>query len=588
MPDEPPDRTEIHLDPAEAARAKNRRLYRLNVLDYPAARVMGNALIVVGVALHNRFILGDFDLGPFTAFAIALTLYSLLSWLVLALFWRRVRRVDLGDVFMAADILAWTLAIHASGGERSWLFFLMIMRAADQRLGSVRRVLFFGHLSALAYALMIAYVALVEHHRITPGAEIAKIVILYSANLYLAATARTADSVRLRLVASIRVAREMLARRDEAVASLRDNEQSYRTLFETVTDPIMTTALDGTITGVNRALEQMSGYTRDELIGRHYGMLTTTAVVQSSEERRRRAMAGDEVGTAEVVAILKNGEYLPFEVRSALIRDRAGRPIGAVGVYRDIRQHKKIEEALDRARELAEDTSRAKSALLAAMSHELRTPLNTIIGFTRLLLRGGEGDEPLTERQQSYVRSVEQSGTHLLELIHSVLDLSSVEAGKQELAIDRIDVAALVDDCLQAARPFVAGKRVSLERHVPPGLPPFYADRLKVRQILLNLITNAARFTPAGRVVVSVHADGELLSISVADTGVGIADNQLSLVFEPFYRPDTPSTRELPGSGLGLAITKRFVELHGGRISVESREGEGSTFHVRLPLAPRA
>ncbi len=287
-----------------------------------------------------------------------------------------------------------------------------------------------------------------------------------------------------------------------------------------------------------------------------------------------------------MVAILKNGEYLPFEVRSALIRDRAGRPIGAVGVYRDIRQHKKIEEALDRARELAEDTSRAKSALLAAMSHELRTPLNTIIGFTRLLLRGGDG--PLTERQQSYARSVEQSGTHLLELIHSVLDLSSVEAGKQELAIDQIDVAALVDECLQAARPFVVGKRVTLERDVPPGLPPFYADRLKVRQILLNLVTNAARFTPAGRVVVSVCADGELLSISVADTGVGIADSQLSLVFEPFYRPDTPYTRGLPGSGLGLAITKRFVELHGGRISVDSREGEGSTFHVRLPLTPRA
>jgi PAS domain S-box-containing protein len=580
-----PDSSDIYLDPAEAERAKRRRQYRLNVVDYPAARVVGNALLLVAVALHNRFILGELDLARFTRFAVALTLYSLLSWLVLVLFWPRVRRVDLGDVFMAADIVAWTFAIYVSGGERSWLFFLMIMRAADQRLGSVRRVLVFGHLSVLAYAAMIAYIAGVEHHRIAPAAEIAKLVILYSANLYLAATALTADSVRRKLVASIRVAREMLARRDEAVESLRDNAESYRTLFETVSDPIMTASLDGTITGVNRALEQMSGYTRDELIGRHYSMLTTTAVVQSSEERKRRAMAGEEVGTAEVVAILKNGEHVPFEVRSALIRDRAGRPTGAVGVYRDIRQHKKTQEALERARELAEDASGAKSALLAAMSHELRTPLNSIIGFTRLLLRGGDG--PLTERQESYVRSVELSSTHLLELITSVLDLSHVEAGKQELTIDEVDVTALVDECLQAAHPFVTGKRVVLERDIPPGLPPLFADRLKVRQILLNLITNAARFTPAGRVLVSARVEAEFLRLSVADTGIGIAESQLPLVFEPFYRPPAPSTREMAGSGLGLALTKRFVELHGGQIAIESREGHGSTVHVRLPLAPR-
>src|SRR5688572_28541283 len=188
----------------------------------------------------------------------------------------------------------------------------------------------------------------------------------------------------------------------------------------------------------------------------------TTAVRHSAGSGREDA--------AEVVGFHKEGAAVPYEVRSAVMRDRDGRPIGAVAVNRNIVQRKQMQEALLQARELAEDASRAKSQFLATMSHELRTPLNSIIGFSKLLLRRLDGE--LTERQEAYVRSVHSSSAHLLALITSVLDISRIEAGKQELSVDEIDVRALVDECLEAARPFALGKRLTLEGDVPADLPP--------------------------------------------------------------------------------------------------------------------
>jgi PAS domain S-box-containing protein len=578
--------SEIHLDPREAALLRDRRHYHLHVVTYPLARVAGALLVLVGVAVHNRFILHELDAGAFTRLAAVFIAYALLSWLALYLAWERARPVvDLGTVFMATDVVAWTCAIYASGGDRSWLFFLMIMRAADQRAASVMRVLAFGHFSVFCYGVMVIYLVLVEGRPVAVGSEAAKMLLCYAANLYLASTAGTAESVRRTLVTAIGVARESLARRDEALASVRDNEESYRALFETVSDPIMTVRLDGTITGVNRALEQATGYTRAELIGRHFGMLTTPVGMQLTEERRRRSLTGEDPGTVEVVGIHKDGTAVPYEARGAIMRGRDGQPLGAVAIYRNILPRKQAEEALERARELAEEASRAKSQFLASMSHELRTPLNSIIGFTRLLLRRLDGE--LTERQDAYVRSVHGSSSHLLALINSVLDISRIEAGKQELSVDEIDVRALVDECLEATRPFTMGKRVSLERDMPSDLPPLYADRLQMKQILFNLLSNAARFTEVGRVLVTAAVHGPRLHVSVADTGDGIPAADLPKLFQPFHRANTPTARAVGGTGLGLAITKRFVELHHGQIWVESREGSGSTFHVTLPLAPR-
>jgi len=223
-----------------------------------------------------------------------------------------------------------------------------------------------------------------------------------------------------------------------------------------------------------------------------------------------------------------------------------------------------------------------KSQFLASMSHELRTPLNSIIGFSKVLLNRLDGD--LTERQEAYIRSVHNSGTHLLRLINSILDFSRIEAGKVELNVEEIDLHDLVAECIESTTPLVRGKPVKLEKDVPLDLPRVPADRTKVKQILLNLLSNAVKFTPAGRVLVRVQREPEAVHVSVADTGVGIRQEDFPRLFEPFHRLDSPMARQAGGTGLGLAISRRFVELHGGRIWAESRENQGSTFHFTLPL----
>ena len=550
----------------------------------PRARIVGHALLIVSVALHNRFILGQFDPMAFTRFAVGLLLYSLLAWAVLRLAYRS--HPGLAALFLVTDIIAWTFVVYYSGGDRSWLFFLMFIRAADLQLSGARPVLLAGHLSVLCYAAMLAWLIGVEHRPVALGAEIAKLVIIYAVNLYFLVPARTAEFRRGQLVEAIRMARELLAGRDAAVADLRQNEEWYRGVFETANDPIMTSTLDGHITSVNRAFEQAVGYTRDEVIGRHYSTLTTPPVASASAERVRRAAAGDALAPTEVIGVAKSGEHLTFEVRSSVIRDHDGAPVGMVAIYRDIRQRKQTEEALERAKELAEEASRAKSNFLANMSHELRTPLNSIIGFTKLLLRRLDG--ALTARQDAYVRSVLNSSTHLLTLINNVLDLSRIEAGKQELSVDEVDAGALIEDCLELARSLASGKDLTLHAEVAAGLPRLYADRVKVKQVLLNLLSNAVRFTPAGRVAVRVTTGEDGMRFSVSDTGPGIPAAEVERLFEPFHRALTAGTRDVGGTGLGLAISRQFVELHRGRIWVESREGEGSTFVFVLPLTPPA
>jgi signal transduction histidine kinase len=228
------------------------------------------------------------------------------------------------------------------------------------------------------------------------------------------------------------------------------------------------------------------------------------------------------------------------------------------------------------------EASRLKSQFLANMSHELRTPLNSIIGFSKVLLNRLDGD--LTERQEAYVKSVHNSSRHLLELINGILDFSRIEAGKFEMRPEKINLYDVVDECIESSLPLVRDKRVKLEKDVPLDLPPVYADRTRVKQVLLNLVSNAIKFTTAGRVLVQVRREPEALHVSVADTGIGISPADLTRLFEPFQRLDNPLAQQADGTGLGLAISKKFVELHRGRIWAESRESKGSTFHFTLPL----
>jgi signal transduction histidine kinase len=236
---------------------------------------------------------------------------------------------------------------------------------------------------------------------------------------------------------------------------------------------------------------------------------------------------------------------------------------------------------LEEAKVEAETANRIKTQFLAVMSHELRTPLNSIIGFSKLLLNRRDGE--LTERQETHLKLVHASSVHLLGLIGAVLDMARIEADKVDLRPEAIDIGQLVDECVESSLPLTDGKALTISTDVTPGLPTLRADRMKVKQVLLNLIANAIKFTPSGRVIASARLVPEGVHVAVADTGVGIPESELPHVFEPFRRRGPSATHE-GGTGLGLAISRSFVEAHGGRIWLESEEKRGSTVHFTLPL----
>jgi len=244
------------------------------------------------------------------------------------------------------------------------------------------------------------------------------------------------------------------------------------------------------------------------------------------------------------------------------------------------------QEAVQTAERLAE-VDRLKSQFLANMSHELRTPLNSIIGFSRVILKGIDG--PLTDLQRQDLEAIFNSGQHLLGLINDILDISKIEAGKMDLAFEPVDMADVVRGVMSTAIALVKDKPVELQQSVPPDLPPVIADGRRIRQVLLNLVSNAAKFTNEGFIRVEVAASDDVMTVSVVDSGIGIPADKLPTIFEAFTQADASPSRKYGGTGLGLTISKSFIGLHDGEIWVESEPGVGSTFHFTLPIrGPRS
>ncbi len=373
-----------------------------------------------------------------------------------------------------------------------------------------------------------------------------------------------------------------------ALAQAKESETRQRTIFNAIGDGLITIDSSGTITLCNPAALTIFGYTEQELLGAHISTIIPrfarafgatakapplSSITTEQQEHGRR----------------KNGERFPIYLNLREMTLSGERHYGAI--VHDISQQKRAEEELKIAHRQAQAASEAKSAFLATMSHEIRTPMNGVIGVVQLL----EGT-PLNEEQREYVEIIDKSGTALLALINDILDLSKIESNKMEFQPEAFDLRQTAEDIIQLLSNRAKEKGLALTLRYGEDCPRrLVADAERIRQVLLNLVSNAIKFTEQGHVTLQIGALNQnerqaTIEIVVEDSGIGIAPEMQNQLFDPFTQADNSTTRRFGGTGLGLTICKRFVELMGGQIDLSSEPGKGSSFQVviPLPLAPQA
>jgi len=371
--------------------------------------------------------------------------------------------------------------------------------------------------------------------------------------------------------------------REDAV---RKSEEQFRVAFDVAPIGMAIIDIEGRYQRVNPALCQLFGYTEGELKGRSFLDLTHPSYRKAGEERNERLLAGeiDSVET-EKRYIAKDGHCVHALTRVGAIRDASGRTVQMLTQIIDITSRKKEEDELLAAKEQAELANRTKSEFLANMSHELRTPLNAIIGFSEIV--AGELFGPIgATRYVEYAHDIHASGIHLLSIISDILDLSKIEAGRRELSESPIDLHDAAESSLRLVRGRAQNSGVSLVNGIErEAMPRLLADERAVKQILLNLLSNAVKFTrQGGRVAVgaALRSDGSL-AVTVDDTGIGIARENIPRALAPFSQVDSSLTRRYEGTGLGLPLVKSLIELHGGTLQLESEEGKGTLATIVFP-----
>lgn len=359
---------------------------------------------------------------------------------------------------------------------------------------------------------------------------------------------------------------------------LKKSEEKYRSFLESTEDSIYMVDCNGNYQYMNP--KHLARLGIGNFCGRGYGDCHQAADTDVFIESVRRVY---ETGKTEQHEHEHLGKWF---IRSlSPIKDPLTKSVTSVIVIStDITVRKKAEE-IHNENERLSFANKAKSEFLANMSHELRTPLNSIIGFTELMSKKIAGD--LNVKQERYVENVLNSSKFLLNLINDILDLSKVEAGKIELITEKISIPIVIDETITLLKERASKNKVVLKKELDTDLDIIEADKQRIKQILFNLLNNAIKFskTDGGVVVVRTKIEGTNAIISVYDTGIGIREEDLGKLFREFEQVNVDITRNYGGTGLGLAISKKLVELHGGRIWVDSRFGEGSTFTFSLPLA---
>jgi len=502
----------------------------------------------------------------------------LLSPIGIAIFLARTGRFAAAHLASAANLAGLvTYCAWLTGGLGSWLIPWMVVVPIEAALATDRRIVAWAA-GVAGLGLTVLAVAQGLGHMLPPQAVPLSPILLGLIGAMSAMAYAAALAVMVQLV----------HRRSES--TVRAGEERYRLLAENATDMITRHDEKGRVIFASLAAQQLFGEPAQKIAGDGLFERVHVADRPAYLTALSRSFANNEPIAVEFrvrrAGSAEAARYVWVEMRCRPLRAE-GAPLdrpGIVAVTRDISDRKAQEAEILRTRDDAESASRAKTQFLANMSHELRTPLNAVIGFSEILNRelfGSLGEA----RYRDYARLIHESGEHLLNVVNDILDMSKIEAGKFKIVKEPFDVAPLVKSCCDLMRHTAEQRSLSLIMDVAPGIPELPADKRACKQMLLNVISNAIKFTdPGGWVRVSAAlADGNIEFI-VADNGIGIAEQDLPKLGNPFVQANNSYDRSYDGAGLGLSVVKGLARLHGGRLELASKLGEGTIATIVLPL----
>ncbi len=385
-----------------------------------------------------------------------------------------------------------------------------------------------------------------------------------------------------------------ITERKKAAAELEQSLSLLQATFNATADGILAVDQEGQSIALNQRLIEMWGLPTEHVLARDDAKMEAHVLNQLLDPqeflaRIREIQHNPEVESWDIV-YLKDGRV--FE-RYSMPPHVGPDIVGRVWDFRDITEQKRAEADLQQEKERAEAASRAKSTFLANMSHELRTPLTTIIGYSELLQE--QAEQMGRQGMAGQLQKIEASANHLLAIISDILDMSRIEAGRIQLYLEKFQVETMLDDVVSAIGPAISQNDNQFQLDLEPDLGVMYSDPTRIRQVLINLLANAAKFTQNGRVVLQVRRESRPFSarqenwllFRVIDTGIGMTKAQLAAIFQPFVQVDSSPTRKYEGAGLGLVISQRFCTMLGGDISATSKMGKGSVFTVQLPAIVR-
>jgi two-component system, sensor histidine kinase len=611
---------DLQVDPAEADRRKRARLVHLNTQVIPRLRLLGFLFVAATALLHNAFIYPGLDGFSWTTWfrlVGVITVYAFGSWYLLYLFYEDARStIDLGTAFLVIDMGMYAVAVYFTGAQHSWMFFLPLFRVADQTTTSFKRALAFAHLAPLSYGLVILYVVLVQHEHVSAAMEISKTLFIYLGSLYIALVAKTGDERHQRSSEIIRLARGLIHELEEKSKALeRSSRQLHDALdqqadlhkenarlfgatearearlsqiLHSTSDGIIFVGPDGRIEAANVRAGDLLGFDPQSVIGmdvmRILARLYSLGDGDSFGVTLKALLADPGPGAHGDLQQPATGRVFHWVAQPT--HDSAGSTVGLTFTFQDVtptrdlvRQLEDKSRLLDEARRKAEEANRAKGEFLANVTHEVRTPLSAIIGMAQVLI-----ETPPTEDGNLMIRRIKTAAESLLAIIGDILDFSKIDSRKLILAREPLALRSVMQDVIDTVQITADEKRLTLGLDVMAEVPDgLVGDALRLRQVLVNLIGNAIKFTQSGeirmRVDVASQLPGEVcLHFAVIDTGIGIPRDKQELVFEAFAQADGTSARRFGGTGLGLSISARLVELMGGDIWVESEVGHGSAF----------